>query len=112
MAESFFATLKAEIADAQLWRSRVAARTAIFAWIEVGYNRRRSHAARGYHAPVADEEQRVLLQDRAASRSCGRGNGRTSRLASPRSTPLRVMNRPPYGGTITYRWRIGGPTPQ
>lgn len=35
LAESFFATLKAEVADAQVWSSRAAARLAIFEWIEV-----------------------------------------------------------------------------
>ena len=38
MAESFFSTLKAEIADAHDWPSRAAARMAIFEWIEVWYN--------------------------------------------------------------------------
>ncbi len=68
MAESFFATLKAEIADAQAGPTRTAARTAIFAWIEVWYNRQRRHSALGYQAPVAHEEQHLLLllQDLAA----------------------------------------------
>jgi len=59
MAESFFATLKAEIADTQVWPSRAAARTAIFEWIEVWYNRQRRHSALGYQSPIAWEE--VLL---------------------------------------------------
>jgi putative transposase len=61
MAERCFPTLKAEVADARGWPSRAAARTAIFAWIEVRYNRQRRHSALGYHAPVAYAEQRVLL---------------------------------------------------
>ena len=67
MAESFFATLKAELIDPQAWPTRAAARTAIFAWIEVWYNRQRRHSALAYRAPVAHEEQQLLLlQDQAA----------------------------------------------
>ena len=67
MAESFFATLKAEITDAGTWPTRAAARTAIFAWIAVWYNRQRRHSALAYRAPVAHEEQHLLLlQDLAA----------------------------------------------
>ena len=67
MAESFFATLKAELADAGTWPTRAAARTAIFEWLEVWYNRQRRHSALAYRAPVAHEEQHLLLlQDLAA----------------------------------------------
>ena len=66
MAERFFATLKDEIADAGAWPTRAAARTAIFAWIAVWYNRQRRHAALAYRAPAAHEEQHLLLQDLAA----------------------------------------------
>ncbi len=66
MAESFFSTLKAEIADAQAWPSRTAARTAIFEWIEVWYNRRRRHSALDYLPPVTFEENVLLLSCPAA----------------------------------------------
>ena len=58
--------VKAEIVDAQVWPSRAAARTAIFAWLDLWYKRRRRHAARDYRSPVAWEEQVLLLQDAAA----------------------------------------------
>jgi len=46
---------------------RAAARLALFAWVEVWYNRQRAHSALGYRAPVAHEEQQLLLlQDLAA----------------------------------------------
>jgi len=61
MAESFFATLKAELVDAQRWPTRAAARQAIFAWLEVWYNRQRRHSALDYRSPVAHEEQLLLL---------------------------------------------------
>jgi len=67
MAESFFATRKAAIADARTWPTRAAARTAIFEWIEVWHNRQRRHAALAYRAPVAHEEQHwLLMQEHAA----------------------------------------------
>jgi len=67
LAESFFATLKAERIAARTWPTRAAARLALFAWIAVWYHRQRRHAALGYRAPVAHEEQQLLLlQDLAA----------------------------------------------
>jgi len=66
MAESFFATFKVEIADAQVWPSRAAARTAIFEWIAVCYNRQRCHSALAYRPPAAFEAELLLLSDRAA----------------------------------------------
>ena len=55
MAESFFATLKAELIDARPWPTRRGARQAIFEWVEVFYNRQRSHSALDYQSPVAFE---------------------------------------------------------
>jgi len=67
MAESFFATLKAELVDIRTWPTRAAARQAIFEWIEVWYNRQRRHSALASRAPVAHEAQHwLLLQDLAA----------------------------------------------
>jgi len=67
MAESFFATLKAEFADTRTWPTRAAARQAIFEWLEVWYNRQRRHSALAYQPPVAYEEQQLLLlHDHAA----------------------------------------------
>ena len=67
MAESCFATLKAELVAVRVLPTRATARLAIFAWLEVWYNRQRRHSALGYRAPVAYEEQQLLLlQDRAA----------------------------------------------
>ena len=67
VAESFFATLKAELVDTRTWPTRAAAQTAIFEWIEVWYNRQRRHSTLGYLTPVAHEEQHLLLlQDLAA----------------------------------------------
>ena len=62
MAESFFATLKAELVDAHTWPTRATARRAIFEWLDVWYNRQRRHSALGFHSPVTWEEQ-LLLHD-------------------------------------------------
>jgi transposase InsO family protein len=55
VAERFFATLKVELIDVRTWPPRAAARLAIFAWIEVWYNRQWHHSALDYRAPVAWE---------------------------------------------------------
>jgi putative transposase len=57
VAESFFATLKRELADECDWPTREAARTAVFEYIEVWYNRQRRHSSLGYVSPAAYEEQ-------------------------------------------------------
>ncbi len=67
MAESFFATLKAELVDTQAWPTRAAARTAIFEWIEVFYNRQRAHSALAYRPPVTFEANMLLLCQPATS---------------------------------------------
>ncbi len=56
LAESFFATLKAELINRQAWPTRRAARQAIFTWIEGFYNRHRLHSSLGYQSPAAFEE--------------------------------------------------------
>jgi putative transposase len=55
VAESFFATLKGELLDRQVWATRATARRAIFAYIEGWYNRQRRHSTLGYRSPVAFE---------------------------------------------------------
>jgi putative transposase len=58
VAESFFATLEAELIDHADWHTHAEARTAIFRFIEGWYNARRLHSTLGYLSPVAYEEQR------------------------------------------------------
>ena len=52
VVESFFSTLKTELAQHRRWRTRAQARSDVFAWIEGFYNRRRRHSTLGYHSPV------------------------------------------------------------
>ena len=52
MMESFFSTLRAELTDLQRCLTRQAARTAVFEFIEVFYNRQRLHSSVGYRSPA------------------------------------------------------------
>lgn len=52
MMESFFSTLRAELTDLERFPSRQAARTAVFEFIEVFYNRQRLHSSLGYRSPA------------------------------------------------------------
>lgn len=54
-AESFFATLKKELVYLEDFATRAQARTAIFEYIEMFYNRQRRHSALGYQSPVEFE---------------------------------------------------------
>jgi transposase InsO family protein len=51
LMESFFATLKGELVHHQRYATRASARSSIFEYIEVFYNRRRRHSAIGYKSP-------------------------------------------------------------
>jgi len=55
VAESFFASLKMELVYRSRWRTRDEARSALFEYIEVFYNRRRRHSALGYLSPAEFE---------------------------------------------------------
>jgi len=57
VAESFFGTLKAELVEGRIWRTRAEAAQAIFEWIEVFYNRQRLHSSLGYLSPAEYEER-------------------------------------------------------
>jgi transposase InsO family protein len=57
LAESFFATLECELLARQTFRTHSEARTALFAYIEGFYNRRRRHSALGYLTPEAYERR-------------------------------------------------------
>lgn len=56
-AESFFSSLKLELANAYVYRSRSEARTEIFDYIEVFYNRKRLHSTLGYMSPEKFEQR-------------------------------------------------------
>ncbi len=55
-SESFFHTLKVELTHRQKFKIRSEAKTAIFEYIEVFYNRIRMHSANDYLSPVEFEK--------------------------------------------------------
>ena len=55
--ESFFHTLKVELIHRERYRTRQAARGAIFEYIETYYNRKRKHSAIGYKIPMLFEQK-------------------------------------------------------
>jgi len=59
-AESFFSGIKNELTWDQDFRTRAEARSAIFEWIEMFYNRERLHETLDYVSPVRYEEQTVV----------------------------------------------------
>jgi len=58
VAESFFHTLKVELIQGKFYQTRQEAKTAIFEYIEVFYNRQRRHSYLDYLSPVEFERQR------------------------------------------------------
>ena len=57
VAESFFHTLKTELVYQRKFHTKAEANQAIFEYIEVYYNRQRSHSANNYLSPVEFEEK-------------------------------------------------------
>ena len=55
VAESFFGTIKTELVHHEDWATRADARSAIFDYIEVFYNRCRRHSSIGYVSPIEYE---------------------------------------------------------
>ena len=64
VAESFFASLKLELIDRRSWATRTQVRRAVFAYIEVFFNRQRLHSSLGYLTPV--EYEATIHQHKAA----------------------------------------------
>lgn len=63
MMESFWGTLKEECVGQYIFQSRKEAKTALFDYIEVFYNRKRRHSALGYLSPVDFEKQGQQKED-------------------------------------------------
>lgn len=65
MAESFFATMEIELIEEADWDTRAQARSAIFEFLEVWYNRERRHSTLGYLTP-AEFDKRLRATTPAA----------------------------------------------
>ena len=63
MMESFWATLKEECCGQTIFSSRNEAKSAIFEYIEVYYNRQRIHSSLGYFSPVEFERKEERRED-------------------------------------------------
>lgn len=61
VAESFFHTLKIELVHHCDYETRDDAESSIFEYIEVFYNRQRSHSANGYEAPLVFEAMKKAV---------------------------------------------------
>lgn len=59
--ESFWSTLKAELIHRQSFHDLPHARSAIFEYIEIFYNRQRLHSALGYKTPVEYEQNSTYI---------------------------------------------------
>lgn len=60
VCESFHATIKKELLYRRSWPTKQEARTAVFEWIEVFYNRERRHSTIGYYSPA--EYERISIK--------------------------------------------------
>jgi putative transposase len=69
--ESFFATIKKELIHRTRFVTRQEAHKAIFAYIEIWYNRRRKHSTLGYLSPEAFERKHQKEQQHSQSQASG-----------------------------------------
>lgn len=66
-AESFFGSLKRELAHRQRWATRTEARRAVIRWIEGWFNSRRLHSSLHYSTPIEFETHWYRRQDGIAA---------------------------------------------
>ena len=57
VAESFFSTLKIELAHDADWSTHADARTEVAEYLDIFYNTQRRHSVLGYLSPAAFERQ-------------------------------------------------------
>jgi len=62
VCESFHATIKKELLYRRSWPTKQEARSAVFEWIEVFYNRERRHSKIGYYSPA--EYERISINQK------------------------------------------------
>jgi transposase InsO family protein len=93
VAESFFATLKVELARDATWTTRAHAQQDVFDYLERFYNGQRRHSALGYRSPLTFEHQwaaEAATRTPAAKRPIGAGSpDEASSVEAPGSTRTR-----------------------
>ena len=67
VAESFFGTLKRELANRRRWATRPDARRDLIRWIEGWYNSCRLHSTINYKSPINHEEMHYRRGDGIAA---------------------------------------------
>jgi putative transposase len=65
VAESFFKTLKSDLVYGNNFQTMKEAKTAVFEYIEIWYNRKRLHSSLGYRTPL--EMEIFLLNKKLAA---------------------------------------------
>jgi putative transposase len=92
--ESFFSLLKTELVYHERYPTRQAARTSLFDYIEVFYNRQRIHGALGYLTPHHFEQQRLARHCPANSTAGFAASGDTTAAPQPSSafSPPNAVN--------------------
>jgi putative transposase len=104
VAESFFATLKVELAHDARWPTREVAQREVFEYLEQFYNGQRRHSTLGYLSPLAFERQWAAAPEPSsvvASRPIGTaGLEAASHVEPPGATIARgaAMSVPPQNG--------------
>ena len=72
VAESFFATVKVELAHDATWPTRAQARAEVFEYLERFYNGQRRHSTLGYLSPLTFERQWALTHPIPSASSLGK----------------------------------------
>ncbi len=62
LMESFFGTVKEECVERQNYKTRAEAKTSVFEYLEVFYNRQRRHSSLGYVSPITYERMKGEME--------------------------------------------------
>ena len=81
--ESFFSLLKTELVYHERYLTRQAARTSIFDYIEVFYNRQRIHGTLGYLSPDHFEQQFLARHDATSVTAGSAASGEWAAVSQP-----------------------------
>jgi hypothetical protein len=93
VAESFFATVKVELAHDADWITRAHARGEVFEYLERFYNGQRRHSALGYQSPITFERQWATACGTTAAAASQPIAGWSAKNASPVEAPGSTRTR-------------------